>query len=116
MYLHIVGQKENVTSSPTHGLTIASTSTVTFPTAPSPTTIPTQTAPIQPITMSASAAGGRSGGGGGGGGGTAPAAAATPTPSNGSMQGVQPPIFDGTRAHADDFWAQFRLLISAERT
>ena len=95
-------------SSPTPGLTIASTSTVTFPTVPNPTTLPTQTAPTQPTIMSVSATGGRSGGGGGGGGGTAPAAAATPTPSNGGMRGVQPPIFDGTRAHADDFWAQFR--------
>ena len=93
-------------SSPTPRLTIASTSTVTFPTAPSPITIPTQ--PTQPTaTMSASATGGRSGGGGGGGGG-APAAAAAPTPSNGSMRGIQPAIFDGTRALADDFWAQFR--------
>ena len=92
-------------SSPTPGLTIASTSTVTFPTAPSPTTIPTQPQPT--VTMSASAMGGRSGGGGGGGGG-APAATTTPTPSNGGMRGIQPPIFDGTRAHADDFWAQFR--------
>ena len=74
-------------SSPTPGLTIASTSTVTFPTAPSPTTIPTQPTPSQPpITMSASATRGRSGGGGGGGGGgAAPAAAAAPTPSNGGM-------------------------------
>ena len=97
-------------SSPTPGLTIASTSTVTFPTAPSPTIIPTQTAPIQPTTMSASATGGRSGGrgGGGGGGGAAPAAAVAPTPSNGGMWGIQPPIFDGTCAQADDFWAQFR--------
>ena len=99
-------------SSPTPGLTIASTSTVTFPTAPSPTTIP---APTQPTIMSVSATGGRSGGGGGGGG-TAPAAAAAPTPSNGGMQGIQPPIFDGTRAHADDFWAQFRRYKMVNRT
>ena len=103
-------------SGPTPGLTIASTSTVTFPTAPSPTTIPIQTAPIQPTIMSASATGGRSGGGGRGGGGTAPAAAATPTPSNGGMRGIQPPIFDGTRAHADDFWAQFRRYKMVNRT
>ena len=103
-------------SSPTPGLTIASTSTVTFPTAPSPTTIPTQTAPIQPTIMSASATGGRSGGGGGGGGGTAPATTAAPAPSNGGMRGVQPPIFDGTRAHADDFWAQFRRYKMVNRT
>ena len=115
---------ENTPAPPTHyssltpGLTIASTSTVTLPTAPSPTTTPIQTAPIQPTTMSASATGGRSGGGGGGGGGgrgTAPAAAA-PTPSNGSMRGIPPPIFDGTRAHADDFWAQFRRYKMANRT
>ena len=74
-------------SSPTPRLTIASTSTITFPTAPSPTIIPTQYTPSQPtITMSASATGGRSGGGGGGGGGgAAPAAAAAPAPSNGGM-------------------------------
>ena len=29
------------------------------------------------------------------------------TPSSGGMRGVQPTIFDGTRSHADDFWAQF---------
>ena len=86
-------------NSPTPGLTIASTSTVTFP---------IQTTPIQPTIMSASATGGRSGGGGRGGGAPAPATAAAPTPSNGGMRGIQPPIFDGTRAHADDFWAQFR--------
>ena len=103
-------------SSSTPRLTIASTSTVTFPTAPSPTTIPTQTAPIQPTTMSASTTGGRSGGGGRGGGGAAPAAAAAPTPSNGGMRGVQPPIFDGTRAQADDFWAQFRRYKMVNRT
>ena len=103
-------------SSPTPGLTIASTSTVTFPTAPSPTTFSIQTAPIQPTTMSASATGGRSGGGGGGGGGTAPAATTAPTSSNGGMRGVQPPIFDGTRAHADDFWAQFRRYKMVNRT
>ena len=45
-------------NSPTPGLTIASTSTVTFPTTPSLTIIPTQTIPIQPATMSASATGG----------------------------------------------------------
>ena len=103
-------------SSPTPGLTIASTSTVTFPTAPSPTTIPVQT--TQPTTMSASTTGGQSGGGGGGGGGggTAPAAATAPTPSSGGMQGIQPPIFDGTRAHADDFWAQFRRYKMVNRT
>ena len=96
-------------SSSTPGLTIASTSTVTFPTTSSPTIIPNQPTPTQPPTMSASATGGRSGGGGGGGGGgTAPAAAAAPTPSNGGMQGIQPTIFDGTQALADDFWAQFR--------
>ena len=104
-------------SSPTPGLTIASTSTVTFPTAPSPTNLPIQTAPIQPTIMSASATGGRSGGGRGrGGGGTAPAAATAPTPSNGGMRGIQPPIFDGTRAHADDFWAQFRRYKMVNRT
>ena len=27
-------------------------------------------------------------------------------PSNGGMRGVPPPIFDGTRSHADDFWGQ----------
>ena len=93
-------------SGPTPGLTITSTSTITFPTTPSPTIIPAQNPPIQP-TMSASATGGRSGGGGGGGG-AAPAAAAAPTPSNGGMRGIQPPIFDGTCTQADDFWAQFR--------
>ena len=45
-------------SSLTPGLTIASTNTVTFPTEPSPTTIPTQPQPT--VTMSASATGGRS--------------------------------------------------------
>ena len=95
-------------NSPTPGLTIASTSTVTFPTTPSLTIVPTQTAPVQPTTMSASATRGRSGGGGGGGGGGAPATTAAPTPSNGGMQGIQPAIFDGTHALADDFWAQFR--------
>ena len=103
-------------SSSTPGLTIASTNTVTFPIAPSPTTIPTQTAPTQPTTMSASATGGQSRGGGGGGGGAAPAAAAAPTSSNGGMRGIQPPIFDGTRAHADDFWAQFRWYKMVNRT
>ena len=103
-------------SSPTPGLTIASTSTITFPTAPSPTTIPTQPTPIQTATMSASATGGRSGGGGGGGAGAAPAAAAALTPSNGSMRGIQPPIFDGTRAQADNFWAQFRQYKMVNRT
>ena len=76
-------------NSPTPGLTIASTSTVTFPTTQSPTAIPTQPTLTQPtVTMSASATGGRSRGGGGGGGGGAPAAtaaAAAPTPSNGGM-------------------------------
>ena len=104
-------------SGPTPRLTIASTSTITFPTAPSPTIIPTQPTPTQPITMSASATGGRSGGGGGGGrGGAAPAAAAAPTPSNGGMRGIQPAIFDGTRALADDFWAQFRRYKMVNRT
>ena len=103
-------------NSPTPGLTIASTSTVTFPTTQSPTTIPTQPTPTQPIvTMSASTTGGRSRGGGGGGGG-APAAAVTPTPSNGGMWGIQPAIFDGTRALADDFWAQFRRYKMVNRT
>ena len=99
---------ENTPAPPTHyssstpGLTIASTST----TVPS---IPAQPIYSQPTaTMSASATGGRSGGGGGGGGGAIPATAAAPTPSNGGMRGIQPPIFDGTRAQADDFWAQFR--------
>ena len=102
-------------NSPTPGLTIASTSTVTFPTAPSPTTIPPQ--PTRPtITMSASATGGRSGGGGGGGRGGAPAATAAPTPSNGGMRGIQPAIFDGTCALADDFWAQFRRYKMVNRT
>ena len=101
-------------SSPTPGLTIASTSTVTFPTVPSPTTIPIQPQPT--VTMSASATGGRSGGGGGGGGGGAPAVAAAPTPSNGGMRGIQPTIFDGTRAQADDFWAQFRRYKMVNRT
>ena len=100
-------------SSTTPGLTITSTSTVTFPTTPSPTTIPTQPQPA--VTMSASATGGRSGGGGGGGG-AAPAAATAPTPSNGGMRGIQPPIFDGTRAQADDFWAQFRRYKMVNRT
>ena len=73
-------------SSPTPGLTIASTSTVTFPTAPSPTTIPAQPTHQPTATMSASTTGGRSrGGGGGGGGGAASAATAVPTPSNGGM-------------------------------
>ena len=104
-------------SSPTPRLTMASTNTVTFPAAPSPTTIPIQPTQPQPtITMSASATGGRSGGGGGGGGGAAPVAAAAPTPSNGSMQGIQPPIFDGTCAQADDFWAQFRRYKMVNRT
>ena len=87
-------------------LTVASTSTITFP-----TTQTTTTTHIQPtITMSASATGtgGRSGGRGGGGGGTPAAAAAPPTPSNGGMHGIPPTIFDGTRALADKFWAQFR--------
>ena len=80
---------ENIPAPPTHysgptpGLTIALTSTVTFTTAPNPTTIPTQPQPT--VTMSASTTGGRSGGGGGGGGGGAPATAAAPTPSNGGM-------------------------------
>ena len=96
-------------NSPTPRLTIASTSTVTFPTTPSPTIIPTQTTPVQPSTMSASATGGQSGGGGGGGGGgAAPAAAAAPTPSNGGMWGIPPAIFNGTRTLVDKFWAQFR--------
>ena len=101
-------------SGPTPGLTITSTSTITFPTTPSPTIIPAQNPPIQP-TMSASATGGRSGGGGGGGG-AAPAVAAVPIPSNGGMRGIQPPIFDGTRAQADDFWAQFRRYKMVNRT
>ena len=67
-------------NSPTPGLTIASASTITFPTTQSSTTILTQPISTQP-TMSASTTGGRSGGGGGGGG--VPAAA--PTPSNGGM-------------------------------
>ena len=103
-------------SGPTPGLTIASTSTITFPTAPSPTIIPTQPTPTQPITMSASATGGRSGGGGGGGGGVAPTATAAPTPSNRGMRGIQPAIFDGTCALADDFWAQFRRYKMVNRT
>ena len=46
-------------SGPTPGLTIASTSTITFPTAPSPTIIPAQPTPTQPtVTMSASTTGG----------------------------------------------------------
>ena len=95
-------------NSPTPGLTIASTSTITFPTTPSPTIIPTQSTPAQPTTaMSASATGGRSGGGGGGGA-PAPAATAAPNPSNGGMRGIPPAIFDGTWALADKFWAQFR--------
>ena len=102
-------------NSPTPGLTIASTSTVTFPTTQTPTTIPTQTLPVQPTTMSASATRGRSGGGGGGGGAAAAAAAAL-TPSNGGMRGIQPPIFDGTCAQADDFWAQFRRYKMVNRT
>ena len=96
-------------NSPTPGLTIASANTVTFPTTQSPTTILTQPTPTQPtVTMSASATGGQSRGGGGGGGGGVPAAAAVPTPSNGGMRGIPPAIFDGTRALADEFWAQFR--------
>ena len=103
-------------SGPTPGLTIASTSTITFPTAPSPTIIPTQPTPSQPtVTMSASATGGRSGGGGGGGGG-APATTATPTSPSGGMRGIQPAIFDGTHALADDFWAQFRQYKMVNRT
>ena len=98
-------------SGPTPGLTIASTSTINFPTAPSPTIIPTQPT----IPMSASTTGGRSRGGGGGGGG-APATATAPTPSNGGMQGIQPTIFDGTRTLADDFWAQFRRYKMVNRT
>ena len=93
-------------NSPTPGLTIASASTVTFPTTQSPTIQPTPTQPT--VTMSASATRGRSGGGGGGSGGGAPAAATAPTPSNGGMRGIPPAIFDGTRALADEFWAQFR--------
>ena len=92
-------------NTPTPGLTIASTSTVTPPTTQTATTTPTQ--PI--ITMSASATGGQSGGGGGGGGGGALAAAVVhPAPSNGGMHGIPPAIFDRTRALADEFWAQFR--------
>ena len=101
-------------SGPTPGLTIASTGTIPFPTTPSPTIIPAQTAPIQP-TMSASATRGRSGGGGGGGG-AAAAVAAAPTPSNGGMRGIQPPIFDRTCAQADNFWAQFRQYKMVNRT
>ena len=95
-------------NSPTLGLTIASTSTITIPTAPNPTTRPIQ--PTQPtITMSASATGGQSRGGGGGGGGGTPTATAAPiTPSNGGMQGIPPAIFNGTHALADEFWSQFR--------
>ena len=82
-------------SSPTPGLTITSTSTIAFP-----TTIPAQPTHPQPTaTMSASATGGRSGGGGGGGGG-APATATAPTSANGGMRGIQPAIFNGTRALA----------------
>ena len=100
-------------NTPTPGLTIASTSTVTFPTMQTSTTTPTQ--PI--ITMSASATGGRSGGGGRGGGGGAPvAAAALSTPSNGGMHRIPPTIFDGTRAQADEFWAQFRWYKMVNRT
>ena len=90
-------------NTPTPGLTIASTSTITFPT--------TQT-PVQPtITMSASAAGG-----GGGGGGGAPTAATLPSPLNGSMHGIPPAIFDGTHTLADEFWAQFRRYKMVNRT
>ena len=96
-------------NTPTPGLTIASTSTITFP---------TMQTPVQPtITMSASATGGWSGGGGGGGGGGAPAAAATlPTPSNGGMWGIPPTIFDSTHTLADKFWAQFRWYKMVNRT
>ena len=98
-------------------LTIASTSTITFPTAPSPTIIPTQPTPTQSTTtMSASATGGRSRGGGGGGGGGGGAAAAAPTSSNGGMRGIQPTIFNGTCTLADDFWAQFRQYKMVNRT
>ena len=104
-------------NSPTPGLTIASANTVTFPTTQSPTTILTQPTPTQPtVTMSASATGGQSRGGGGGGGGGVPAAAAIPTPSNGGMRGIPPAIFDGTRALADEFWAQFRWYKMVNRT
>ena len=65
--------------------------------------------------MSASATGGRSGGGGSGGGG-APATTATPTSPSGGMRGIQPAIFDGTHALADDFWAQFRRYKMVNRT
>ena len=116
-----VNPPENTPAPPTHysgptpRLTIASTSTITFPTTPSMTINPTQPQPT--VTMSASATGGRSrGGGGGGGGGGAPAATAAPTPSNGGMRGIQPAIFDGTRALADDFWAQFRRYKMVNRT
>ena len=68
-------------NTPTPELTIATTSTVSFPTTQSPTIIPTQPT----ITMSASATRGRSGGGGGGGGGAPAAAATPPTPANGGM-------------------------------
>ena len=101
-------------SGPTPGLTITSTSTITFPTTPSPTTIPIQPQPT--VTMSASATGGRSRGGGGGGGGAVAATATTPTPSNGGMRGIQPAIFNGTHALADDFWAQFRRYKMVNRT
>ena len=42
--------------------------------------------------------------------------AAAPTPSNRGMWGIQPPIFNGTRAQADDFWAQFRRYKMVNRT
>ena len=38
------------------------------------------------------------------------------TPSSGGMRGVQPTIFDGTRSHADDFWAQFWRYKLVNRT
>ena len=102
-------------NSPTPGLTIASTNTITFPTTTNLTIIPTTLA--QPTTMSASATGGQSGGGGGGGGGgTAPVAAAAPALSNGGMRGIPPAIFNGTRTLADKFWAQFRRYKMVNRT
>ena len=56
------------------------------------------------MSASATGTGGRSGGRGG-----APTAAVgPPTPSNGGMHGIPPAIFDGMRALADKFWAQFR--------
>ena len=59
------------------------------------------------MSASATGTGGRTGGGGGGGV-TRGTRTVAPTPSNGGMRGIPPAVFDGTRALADKFWAQFR--------